>query len=325
MRINRQLIRNAQSINPLLPYLLPQCRTLENASTELRWLKEHFQSKPEGMLKHACVQRYKGMPLQYILGTQPFGKELNILCKKNVLIPRWETDEICTFINDILLKRRFEKLKEEKDGLKKVIVDLCTGSGCMSLSVKESNPDVKNLHVYGIDVSKPCIDLSNDNQKFNHLENDKEKGKTWLGYILEDALNPSQELINRLKKKNEWTGETTIGPKGDTPFIECLISNPPYIPTSHLPQLNVSVKNYEPHKALFGDLQFYQNFVDVWSNHCNSFFYELGELSQYECIKTGLNPDHWIVHKWIDGNDKLRGVYGYRKHLQTDYEHYINN
>ena len=324
MRINRQLIQKAQSINPLLPYLLPQCRTLENASTELRWLKEHFQSKPEALLKHACMKRYKGMPLQYILGTQPFGKDLNILCKKNVLIPRWETDEICTFINDVLLKKRFEKLEKEQK-LKKVIVDLCTGSGCMSLSIKETYFNVKNLHVYGIDVSKPCITLSNDNQKFNNLENDKGKGETWLGYVLNDALNPSKELINRLREKNEWSSVLNVDSKSNAPFIECLISNPPYIPSSRLSQLNVSVKNYEPHKALFGDLQFYQNFVDVWSNYSNSFFYELGESSQYECIKTGLNPNQWIVNKWIDGNDNLRGVYGYRKHLQNDYEHYINN
>ncbi|KKA01634.1 Mitochondrial N(5)-glutamine methyltransferase HuMTQ1 [Hanseniaspora uvarum DSM 2768] len=318
MRINRQLIRKAYDINPLLPYLLPQCRTIENASNELRWLKDYFISKPPAQLKKACIKRYNGMPLQYILGTQPFGKDLNILCKKNVLIPRWETDEICSFVNEIFLKKRLEGVHKPKT----VIIDLCTGSGCISASIKEAYSNVSNMFVYGVDVSEPCIKLSKENQEYNKLDNDFENNKTWLGYVLHDVLNPKNDLLNRLKNKNEWTGRD-ISDSSNTPFIECIISNPPYIAKSQLPELNVSVKKYEPHKALFGELQFYKNFVNVWSQHCNSFFYELGDESQYECIKAGLDDKQWIVKKWIDGNDKLRGVYGYRKSLKGDYEYYI--
>ncbi|SGZ38150.1 related to Mitochondrial N(5)-glutamine methyltransferase MTQ1 [Hanseniaspora guilliermondii] len=320
MRINRQLIKKAKNINPLLPYLLPQCRTIENASTELRWINEHFSSKPKSEFIEACKRRYKGMPLQYILGTQPFGKNLNILCKKNVLIPRWETDEITSFLNDVLLKKRLQTIRENQENSKKIILDLCTGSGCISASIKESYPDIKDLFIYGIDVSKACIDLAMENQVFNNLENNKGNYDTWLGYLLHDVLNPKKELFKRVKKMDEWTGgefETS------SPFIECIISNPPYIPHKQLSELNVSVKNYEPHKALFGELEFYKNFVDVWSPHCNSFFYELGDITQLDFIRNNLDEDTWTVHKWMDGNDKLRGVYGYRKSLKNDYEHYI--
>lgn len=321
MRINRQLIKKARDINPLLPYLLPQCRTIENASTELRWLTDHFSSRPQSELTHACKQRYRGMPLQYILGTQPFGRYLNILCRKNVLIPRWETDEIASFVNDVLLKKRLQSIGENQTNSKTVILDLCTGSGCIAASVKEAYPNFHNLFVYGIDVSKACIHLSRENQVFNKLENFKDNDNTWLGYTLHDVLNPEEALLDRLKKTDEWSGGEFEG--STSPFIECIVSNPPYIPYKQLPELNVSVKNYEPHKALFGELEFYKNFVDVWSPHCNSFFFELGDTTQVDAIKDNLDVDTWTVHKWIDGNDKIRGVYGYRKSLKDDYEHYI--
>lgn len=100
-RIPPSLIIKAYRDNPLLPLLLKECRTLDSARNELRWLRERAlresqspsrlaQRSPAGWrtrLKSMCHRRSRGYPLQYILGDQPFG-DLEILCRPSVLIPR---------------------------------------------------------------------------------------------------------------------------------------------------------------------------------------------------------------------------------------------
>lgn len=96
-RLPTALIRRAKLIHPYLHLLLRPCRDLPSARNELRWLKEYVQEleekatrgrrKPPTLLK-LCKERALGRPLQYILGNQPFG-ELDILCRKGVLIPRY--------------------------------------------------------------------------------------------------------------------------------------------------------------------------------------------------------------------------------------------
>lgn len=95
-RIPLSLLKQARRIDPLLVLLLRECRELRAAQNELRWLREYAQTgggTPRGSalntrLRNMVHQRAKGMPLQYILGDQPFG-ELDILCRKDVLIPRY--------------------------------------------------------------------------------------------------------------------------------------------------------------------------------------------------------------------------------------------
>lgn len=96
-RLPHSLLLRARSISPLLPLLLRTCRTLFSARNELRWLVEHALSitgedierpeKARSLLLQLCLKRSRGVPLQYLLGSQPFG-ELDILCRPGVLIPR---------------------------------------------------------------------------------------------------------------------------------------------------------------------------------------------------------------------------------------------
>lgn len=94
-RIPHSLLRRARAISKLLPLLLPTCRDIPSARNELRWLGEHATERTvsssgaswRALLRKLCVQRGRGKPLQYILGNQPFG-DLEILCRKGVLIPR---------------------------------------------------------------------------------------------------------------------------------------------------------------------------------------------------------------------------------------------
>lgn len=102
-RLPNSLLRHARAINSLYPILLQTCRTIPSAHNELRWLREHVDERLEKKfgsakdvperLKHRSVaklarKRGRGEPLQYLLGSQPFG-DLDIKCGKGVLIPRY--------------------------------------------------------------------------------------------------------------------------------------------------------------------------------------------------------------------------------------------
>jgi len=97
-RLTPELIRAARRRHAFLPLLLPECRTIEQASMELRWLAHEGRRGAEeggggggggrGWLKALCERRGRGWPLQYLLGTQPFGA-LEMICERGVLIPRF--------------------------------------------------------------------------------------------------------------------------------------------------------------------------------------------------------------------------------------------
>ena len=95
-RLSTSILRHARHQHPLLPLLLRGCHDIDSARSELRWLREHALMTGDSKspaptwrqrLRQLCLKRAKGVPLQYILGTQPFG-DLEILCKPGVLIPR---------------------------------------------------------------------------------------------------------------------------------------------------------------------------------------------------------------------------------------------
>lgn len=105
-RIPPSTLRRAYQISPHAATLLPASRDLPSALNELRWIREHVQQqlrqeKPpftsssirsssiaERHVALLCQRRGRGVPLQYVLGTQPFGN-LEILCRPGVLIPRY--------------------------------------------------------------------------------------------------------------------------------------------------------------------------------------------------------------------------------------------
>lgn len=97
-RIPYATLLRAQKISPFLPPVLRATRDLPSAIRELRWLVEHLQERNKGkslsssqekkQLLKLCKRREKSEPLQYILGSQPFGP-LDIICRWGVLIPRY--------------------------------------------------------------------------------------------------------------------------------------------------------------------------------------------------------------------------------------------
>jgi methylase of polypeptide subunit release factors len=112
-RLSTSLLLKAYQENTLLPLLLKECRSLDSARNELRWLREralrdaqehsHFRQDQDQVtgthigwrtrLRAMCHRRSQGVPLQYLLGDQPFG-DLEILCRRGVLIPRCELNPL---------------------------------------------------------------------------------------------------------------------------------------------------------------------------------------------------------------------------------------
>lgn len=148
-----------------------------------------------------------GEPLQYILGYSWFN-EMKILVDKNVLIPRPETEELISFILD----QHFPS--------NSIMLDLCSGSGCIALSLKSAFP---TADVYGFDVS-------------------------------DGALQVAEKNSEALKLKVSWKKWDVINDKCPLSFNaapELIVSNPPYITLKEFEDMHKNVTDFEPHLALF--------------------------------------------------------------------------
>jgi release factor glutamine methyltransferase len=144
-----------------------------------------------------------GKPIQHITGISYFyGNRFKV--NRHVLIPRPETEELV----DAIIK--------SCQIASPVIVDVGTGSGCISISLKKSIPQAT---VYALDISPEALDLATINAQENNVQ---------IEFLLDDIL------------RTNW----------DLP-IDILVSNPPYIPLREAALLDKNVKDHEPHLALF--------------------------------------------------------------------------
>jgi len=188
------------------------------------------------------ARRAKGEPLQYIKGSVEFFDCL-IGLTPDVLIPRQETEILVDKI-----AARLKKDEAEFGSLKgKVLFDICTGSGCIGISLKKKFPD---LTVFLSDISLKALDLAKENAKKNGVEVD---------CLLGDLLEPFS------------------GRKCD--YFVC---NPPYIAESEYASLEREVKDHEPKLALVGGvlgLEFYERLAAELPGFLRSSaagFFEMG-------------------------------------------------
>ncbi|KAJ5966052.1 hypothetical protein N7481_012766 [Penicillium waksmanii] len=190
-RIRPSALIKAYRDNPLLPLLLKECRTLESARNELRWLREHAlrtsqtrtrqqpepnPTRPEWKMHliSMCRQRSRGYPLQYILGDQPFG-DLEILCRPGVLIPRPDTEsyviQAAKLVEQMAMTTAMSSESSSTDKIDPKplrILDLCTGTGCITLLLHALlSPRFKHLRVMGIDISSKALSLARKNLDHN--------------------------------------------------------------------------------------------------------------------------------------------------------------
>lgn len=179
-----------------------------------------------------------GEPLQYITGLQEFMK-LNFLVTKDVLIPRPDTE--------ILVE---EVIRKAENIPNPVILDLCTGSGAIAVSLAKY---IKNVHVCAVDISSKALEIAKKNAELNGVKNNIE-------FI-------ESNLFDKIKEKK----------------YDIIVSNPPYIETETIKTLSKEVQS-EPQIALDGGkdgLDFYRRIADNGSKYLNR--------QGYICLEIGYN------------------------------------
>ncbi|MBU2018483.1 MAG: peptide chain release factor N(5)-glutamine methyltransferase [Bacteroidetes bacterium] len=154
-----------------------------------------------------AIERIKlNEPLQHILGKTEFC-DLQIFCSKSALIPRPETEELVHWINEDFKNKR-----------NLTFLDLCTGTGCIALSLKANFPESR---VEGLDFSDHALELAELNSKNLNLE------------IINYKANILEDWSPKLMEYDVW------------------VSNPPYIPESEKTSMDIKVVDFEPDMALF--------------------------------------------------------------------------
>lgn len=179
-----------------------------------------------------------GEPLQYITGIQEFMK-LNFLVTKDVLIPRPDTE--------ILVE---EVIRKAENISNPVILDLCTGSGAIAVSLAKY---IKNVHICAVDISSKALEIAKKNAELNGVKNNIE-------FI-------ESNLFDKIKERK----------------FDIIVSNPPYIETETIKTLSKDVQS-EPKIALDGGkdgLDFYRKIADSGSKYLNR--------QGYICLEIGYN------------------------------------
>lgn len=165
--------------------------------------------------KEMLEKRSVHIPLQQIIGRQSF-MGLDFYVDENVLIPRQDTE--------LLVE---EALKELHDGMR--ILDMCTGSGCILLSLLKYSNDCEGI---GADISEEALKVA-------------ERNRVQLG--LENATFIRSDLFEAVEGK-----------------FDLLVSNPPYICSDVIDTLMPEVREHEPRQALDGSadgLHFYRRIL----------------------------------------------------------------
>lgn len=120
---------------------------------------EKYLSKylDDAKLEEGLKRLEAGEPVQYIIGNVDFcGFKIKV--NKNVLIPRFETEE--------LVENTIKELKQlNKSNLK--ILDIGTGSGCIAIALKKI---FKDSTIYAVDISKEALEVAKENAKINHVD-----------------------------------------------------------------------------------------------------------------------------------------------------------
>ena len=179
----------------------------------------------------AVQKRAEHIPLQYIIGEQEF-MGLRFKVNSNVLIPRQDTE---TLVEQVL--------KIVKPGRK--VLDLCTGSGCVLISVLKNAPELTGM---GSDISKTALLVAKENAKLHEVDAE------WVRSDLFDNITETFDVI---------------------------MANPPYIPTGEILSLMPEVRDFEPENALDGGadgLDFYRKIAGQVKDYLNPGGYVYMEI-----------------------------------------------
>lgn len=295
---------------------------LEDAALDARLLLEHFcgidtnrlLAEP-GMpvsddLRSAFLKGIKRRaarePLAYIVGEQSF-MGLPFIVSEDVLIPEQDTENLVE-----------EALRLIDDGSR--ILDLCTGSGCILLSLLHYTNGCIGV---GTDLSEKALEIARRNASAHGLSDQT----VWLQGDLFDALDPLNKKDNddkdnkREENRDDQAEKSTESEKSESGFpgmsytsgYDMIISNPPYIPTSVIDTLQPEVRCAQPRMALDGGgdgLDFYRRIIREAPAHLvvgGRLLLEIG-YDQAEAVSDLLREAGYYgieILKDYGGNDRI--------------------
>lgn len=193
-------------------YLLLEAFDLSAGSFLLRRMDEIRDEDARNRYEEMLQQRCGRIPLQYILGSQMF-MGLEFFVDERVLIPRQDTEDLV----ELVLKEHLEKEKK--------ILDMCTGSGCIAISLAKFGG---YSQVTAVDISEGALEVTGENAR---------------------RLIPAVSF-DRIQS-NLYENEEEIRKKAPEGY-DVIVSNPPYIPTKVIEGLQPEVRDFEPKLALDG-------------------------------------------------------------------------
>lgn len=203
------------------------------------WLKEKLSA-----YENTLEKRASRIPLQQILGQQEF-MGLTFFVNEHVLIPRQDTETLVELV-----------LNEQKD--KNVsILDMCTGSGCIAVSLKKLGG---YACVEGADISEEALKVAKRNSEEILENSDVNSSRTGVIFRRSDMFSAFPE----------------------TEQFNVIVSNPPYIPSAVIEELEPEVRDHEPRGALDGTadgLCFYRILAEECAKHLTPgghVYFEIG-------------------------------------------------
>lgn len=199
----------------------------------------------------------KGTPLQHITHQQEFMK-MNFYVDNNVLIPRPDTENLVEEVIEIAKKTNAKK-----------ILDICTGSGAIAISLAKY---LEKSEIIAVDISGKALKVAKHNAKKNEVENQ-------ITFVESD-------LFEKLPKEK----------------YDIIVSNPPYIKKEVIKTLDKEVKQ-EPEIALDGGedgLDFYRKIIKEG--------YDYLKFKGYLCLEIGYDQKDEVIDL-VNKEEKYEGVY----------------
>ena len=204
----------------------------------------------------------EGVPIQYITKKQEF-MGLDFFVDENVLIPQPDTEIL---VEEVL---KISKLYNKKIN----ILDLCTGSGAIAVSLSKY---IKDVNIIATDISKNAIEIAEKNAIKNNVENK-------IKFVVSD-------MFKNIENK-----------------FDIIVSNPPYIETKEIEKLSKEVKN-EPIIALDGGndgIKYYKIIADNYNKFLNIGGYLLLEMGYNQGESVSKLFKNSEIKKDLSGNDRV--------------------
>ena len=222
-----------------------------------------LSSDEERNLEEIIARLQNGEPVQYVLGEADFaGRTFHV--EPGVLIPRPETAELCQWIE--------EEVSSLKADERKQILDICTGSGCIAITLGLNIP---NSEVTGWDISEDALRIAQGNVEI------LKAGNVRIEY--QDALMlPEAEEAAEISEATKSESSLSKG-------WNVIVSNPPYICEKEKADMEKNVLEHEPSIALFvpdeDPLKFYRAIAEYASSALKpegALYFEINPIYEKE-------------------------------------------